>query len=162
MRSPRDLMHKAKKLQTSRVARHRLIQSLVPEDVIRIYSASDEGAAIIQVRPTSPNSCFQSLDFKVLLYLCLVIRIAAADVNCSVCACIGSAIQPSSFSQRLPSQKLKIQAKFLTPVECVFRHFSDGEKQFLIIKLLYYEREFLFLATIFVTNDKSCLSIVLQ
>ena len=75
MPSLRDLMHKAKKLQsffsdkTSRIARHRLIPSLASENVIRIYSASDEGAAIIQARPTSPNSCFQSLNYKVLLYL---------------------------------------------------------------------------------------------
>ena len=66
---------RAKKLQsffsdkTSRVARHRLMQSLPPEDVIRIHSASDEGAAFIQARPTSPNNCFQSIEFKVLLYL---------------------------------------------------------------------------------------------
>ena len=84
-------MAKAKKLQslfsdkTSRVARHRLMQSLAPEDVIRIHSASDEGAAIIQACPTSPNTCFQSLEFKVLLYLRLGIPIAARDVNCTYC-----------------------------------------------------------------------------
>ena len=37
-------------------------------------------------RPASPNCCFQSLVFKVLLYLRLGIPIAAADVNCSLCA----------------------------------------------------------------------------
>ena len=89
MPTPKELMHRAKKLQsffsdkTSRVARHNLTKSLPPEDVIEIRSASDEGAAIIQARPTSPNSCFQPLDFKVLLYLRLGIPIAAADVNCS-------------------------------------------------------------------------------
>ena len=62
------------------------MQSLAPEDVIRIHSALDEGAAIIQARPTSPNSCFQSLDFKILLYLSLGIPIVTSDVNCSHCA----------------------------------------------------------------------------
>ena len=61
------------------------MQRIEPEDVIRIHSASDEGAAIIQARPTSPNTCFQSLDYKVLLYLRLSIPIAAAEVNCSHC-----------------------------------------------------------------------------
>ena len=84
-------MYKAKKLQSfsdksSRVARHRLMQSLPPEDVIRIHSASDEGAAFIQARPTSPNNCFQSIEFKVLLYLRLGIPIAPEDINCSPCA----------------------------------------------------------------------------
>ena len=92
MPTTKELMHRAKKLQsffsdkTSRVARHNLIKSLPPDDVIRIHSASDEGAAIIQARPTSPNSCFQSLDFKILLCLRLGILIAATDVNCSFCA----------------------------------------------------------------------------
>jgi hypothetical protein len=91
MPTPKDLMLKAKKLQsffsdkTSRVARHNLLKILPPEDVIRIQSASDEGAAIIQARPTSPNTCFSSLDFKVLLYLRLGIPIAMEDVNCSYC-----------------------------------------------------------------------------
>ena len=85
-------MSKAKKLQSlfsdevSRAHRHKLMQGIEPEDVIRIHSVSDEGAAIIQARPTSPNSCFRSLDFKVLLYLRLGIPIAAADVNYSYCA----------------------------------------------------------------------------
>jgi hypothetical protein len=57
-----------------------------PEDKIRIHSASDEGAAIIQARPTSPNTCFQTLEFKVLLFLRLGIQIAATDVKCSHCA----------------------------------------------------------------------------
>ena len=89
---PRDLMYKAKKLQSffsdksSRVARHRLMQSLPPEDVIRIHSASDEGATFIQARPTSPNNCFQSIEFKVLLYLRLGTPIATGDINCSLCA----------------------------------------------------------------------------
>ena len=88
---PRDLMNKAKKLQSlfsdkaSRVARNRLMESLPPEDVIRIHSASDEGAAFIQARPTSPNNCFQSIEFKVLLYLRLGIPIAPEDINCSLC-----------------------------------------------------------------------------
>ena len=91
MPTPKDLMLRVKKLQsffsdkTSRVARHNLIKTLPPDDVIRIHSASDEGAAIIQARPTSPNTCFRSLDFKVLLYLRLGIPIATADVNCSFC-----------------------------------------------------------------------------
>ena len=65
--SPKDLMNKSKKLQSlfsdkvSRVNRHRLLQQMDPEDVIRIHSASDEGVAIIQARPTSPNTCFQTL-----------------------------------------------------------------------------------------------------
>ena len=90
--SPKDLMNKSKKLQSlfsdkvSRVNRHRLLQRMDPEDIIRIHSASDEGAAIIQARPTSPNTCFQTLEFKVLLFLRLGIPIAAADVNCSHCA----------------------------------------------------------------------------
>ena len=91
--SPRDLMNKSQKLQSlfldkvSRVNRHKLMQRMEPGDIIRIHSASDEGAAIIiQARPTSPNTCFQSLDFKVLLFLRLGILIAAADVNCSYCA----------------------------------------------------------------------------
>ena len=62
------------------------MQSLAPEDTIRIHSASDEGAAIIQARRTSPITCFQSLEFKVLLYLRLGIPIAARDVNWSHCA----------------------------------------------------------------------------
>ena len=62
------------------------MQAIEPEDVIKIHSASDEGAAIIQARPTSPNSCFQSLDFKVLLNLRLGIQIAAGDIHCSYCA----------------------------------------------------------------------------
>ena len=47
---PRDLMNKAKKLQSlfsdkaSRVNHHRLMKRIEPEDVIRIHSASDEGA----------------------------------------------------------------------------------------------------------------------
>ena len=92
MPTPKDLMLRAKKLQlffsdkTSRIARHNLLKTLPPDDVIRIHSASDEGAAIIQARPTSPNTCFRSLDFKVLLYLRLGIPIATADVNCSFCA----------------------------------------------------------------------------
>jgi hypothetical protein len=90
--SPKDLVNKSKKLQSlfsdkvSRVNRHRLLQQMDPEDVIRIHSASDEGAAIIQARPTSPNTCFQTLEFKVLLFLRLGIPIAAADVKCSHCA----------------------------------------------------------------------------
>ena len=90
--SPRDLMNKSKKLQSlfsdkvSRVNRHKQIQRMEPEDIIRIHSASDEGAAIIQARPTSPDTCFQSLDFKVLLFLRLGIPIAASNVNCSFCA----------------------------------------------------------------------------
>ena len=88
MPTPKELMLKARKLQsffsdkTSRVARHNLLKTLPPDDVIRIHSASDEGAAIIQARPTSPNTCFRSLDFKVLLYLRLGIPIAEVDVNC--------------------------------------------------------------------------------
>jgi len=89
---PRDLANKPKKLQSlfsdkvSRVNRHNLMERLQPDDIIRIHSASDEGAAIIQARPTSPNTCFQTLEFKVLLFLRLGIQIAAADVKCSHCA----------------------------------------------------------------------------
>ena len=87
MPQPRDLMRKAKKLQSffsdksSRVARHKLMQSLPPEEVIRIHSESVEGATIIQ-------AINQSLDFKVLLYLRLGIPIASADANCSLCASV--------------------------------------------------------------------------
>jgi hypothetical protein len=90
--SPRDLANKSKKLQSlfsdkiSRVNRHHLMTRLQPDDVIRIHSASDEGAAIIQARPTSPNTCFQTLEFKVLLFLRLGIPIANTDVKCSHCA----------------------------------------------------------------------------
>ena len=92
MPTPRDLMSKAKKLQsmfsdkTSRVSRNRLMQPLAPKNVIRIHSVSDKGAAIIQACLTFPSCCFQSLDFNVLLYLRLGIPIAAVDVKCSQCA----------------------------------------------------------------------------
>jgi len=55
--SRRDLMSKAMKLQSlfsdkvSRVNRQKLMQRIESEDVIRIHSTSDEGAAIIH-RPT--------------------------------------------------------------------------------------------------------------
>ena len=45
------------------------MQSLLPEDVIRIHSASDEGAAAFNVQPTSPNCCFPSIEFKMLIYV---------------------------------------------------------------------------------------------
>ena len=53
MPSPRDLMSKAKKSQSTfsdkayRISRHRLMQMMPPEHIIRIPSASDEGAAVI-------------------------------------------------------------------------------------------------------------------
>ena len=72
------LMSKDRKLQSlfsdkpTRVSRHNLMTSLPPEDVIRTYSASDKGAAPFQVQPTSPNLCFLSMEFQVLLFLRLV------------------------------------------------------------------------------------------
>ena len=59
---------------------------LPPEDVIRMYSASDEGAACIQAQPTAPDRCFTSLEFKIYLYLRLGIQIARQDINCTLCA----------------------------------------------------------------------------
>ena len=62
------------------------MQTLPPDDVIRIYSASDEGAAYIQAQPTAPDRCFSSLEFKIYLYLRLGIQIAREDISCSLCA----------------------------------------------------------------------------
>ena len=62
------------------------MRTLPPEDVIRIHSASDEGAPCIQAQPTAPDRCFSTLEFKIYLYLRLGIQIAREDVNCSLCA----------------------------------------------------------------------------
>lgn len=67
------LMFNARKLQSlfadkiSRIARHKLMASLPPEDVIHTHSAYDEGPAPLQVQPTSLNLCLYiyTLEFKV-------------------------------------------------------------------------------------------------
>lgn len=51
----------------SGASRHQLIQTFASENTVRIHSASDEGAAAFRVQPTSPNCCFPSVEFKVLL-----------------------------------------------------------------------------------------------
>jgi hypothetical protein len=70
----------------SKVARSQLLEGLDPESVIRIHSASDEGAACIQTQPTAPNRCFTSLEFKIFIYLRLGIQISKEDVNCPACS----------------------------------------------------------------------------
>ena len=58
-----------------------------PEDVTRVHTASDEGAACIQTQPTALERCFTSLEFKIYLYLRLGIQIARHDIiNCTLCA----------------------------------------------------------------------------
>ena len=49
----------------SKVAKSELLDHLDPESIVRIHSASDEGAACIQTQPTAPNRCFTSLEFKI-------------------------------------------------------------------------------------------------
>ena len=69
----------------SKVARSQLLDGLDPESVIRVHSASDEGAACIQTQPTAPNKCFSSLEFKIYIYLRLGIQISKNDVKCPSC-----------------------------------------------------------------------------
>ena len=78
------------------------MQSLAPEDVIRIHSASDEGVAIIQA------------DLAELLLPVLGLQGPSVSPpgypnsgggRQLLLKCIGSAIQPSP-SQQLPAQKL--------------------------------------------------------
>ena len=86
--SVKDLVTRNSKLQAlfsdsaSKVAKSELLDSLDPESVIRIHSASDEGAACIQTQPMAPNT---SLEFKVFIYLRLGIQISKEDVNCPLC-----------------------------------------------------------------------------
>ena len=70
----------------SKVARSQLLNGLDPESVIRIHSASDEGAACIQTQPTAPNRCFSSLEFKIYVYLRLGIQISKNDTRCPSCS----------------------------------------------------------------------------
>ena len=90
--SVKSLTGRPRKLQaifsdlTSKVHKKQLMQTLPPDDVIRIHSASDEGAACFQAQPTAPDRCFSSLEFKIYLYLRLGIQIAREDINCSLCA----------------------------------------------------------------------------
>ena len=73
--SIKDLVAKNSKLQAmfsdsaSKVAKFELLDDLDPESVVRVHSASDEGAACIQTQPTAPNRCFTSLEFKIFIYL---------------------------------------------------------------------------------------------
>ena len=89
--SVKALIGKPRKLQAmlsdfaSKVLKRQLINILPPEDIIRIHLASDEGAACIQAQTTAPDRCFSSLEFKINLYLRLVIQIAREDINCSLC-----------------------------------------------------------------------------
>ena len=53
-----------------------------PDSIIRIHSASDEGAACIQAQPTAPDKGFTSLEFKVFIYLRLGIQISKEDIKC--------------------------------------------------------------------------------
>ena len=90
--SVKALIGRPRKLQAmfsdfaSKVIKKQLMQTLPPEDVIRIHLASDEGAACIQAQLTAPDKCFSSLEFKIHLYLRLGIQIAREDINCSLCA----------------------------------------------------------------------------
>jgi hypothetical protein len=87
-----ELTAKNSKLQAmfsdaaSKVARSELLRQLDPESIIRIHSASDEGAACIQTQPTEPNRCFTSLEFRIFIYLRLGIQISREDVNCPACS----------------------------------------------------------------------------
>lgn len=67
----------------SKVAERILLRSLDPGDVIRIYSASDEGVACIQTQPSAPERCFSSLEFKVYLCLRSGIQIARENRKCN-------------------------------------------------------------------------------
>ncbi len=90
-----ELVTKSFKLQAmfsdaaSKVARAKLLSNLDPESIVRIHSASDEGAACIQTQPTAPNRCFTSLEFRIFIYLRLGIQISREDVNCPACASSG-------------------------------------------------------------------------
>ena len=90
--SIKALIGRPRKLQAmfsdfaSKVTKKQLMKSLPPEDIIRIHSASDEGAACIQAQPTAPDKCFSSLEFKIHQYLRLGIQIAREDINCTLCA----------------------------------------------------------------------------
>ena len=70
----------------SKACKQELLKELPPDDIIRIHSASDEGAACIQAQPTAPDRCFSSLEFKIHLYLRLGIQITREDINCSLCS----------------------------------------------------------------------------
>ena len=88
----KELVAKNSKLQAmfsdaaSKVAKSELLDDLDPESIIRIHSASDEGAVCIQTQPTAPNRCFTSLDFKIFIYLRLGIQISKEDVKCPSCS----------------------------------------------------------------------------
>ena len=90
--SIKALVGKPKKLQamfsdfSSKACKKELLNKLPPDDIIRIHSASDEGAACVQAQPTAPDRCFSSLEFKIHLYLRLGIQIAREDINCSLCS----------------------------------------------------------------------------
>ena len=56
----------------SKMTKSELLDTMDPDSIIRIHSASDEGAASIQTQPNSPDSCF----------LRLGIQISPEDVNC--------------------------------------------------------------------------------
>ena len=68
---------------TPTIAIAALLDSLDPNSVIRIHSASGKGAAWFQTQPTASDSCFPSLELNV--YLCLRLGIAPEDVNCPLC-----------------------------------------------------------------------------
>jgi hypothetical protein len=82
-----ELTAKNSKLQAmfsdaaSKVARSELLDHLDPESIVRIHSASDEGAACIQTQPTAPNRCFTSLEFRIFIYLRLGIQISKEDID---------------------------------------------------------------------------------
>jgi len=90
--SIKALIGKPKKLQalfsdfSSKICKRELLDDLPPDDIIRIQSASDEGAACIQAQPTAPDRCFSSLEFKIFIFLRLGIQIAREDINCSLCS----------------------------------------------------------------------------
>ena len=67
------------------MARSELLETMDPDSIIRIHSASDEGTACIQAQPAAPDNCFSSLEFKVFIYLLLGIQISKEDVNCPLC-----------------------------------------------------------------------------
>ena len=67
------------------MSRSELLDTMDPDSIIRIHSASDEGAACIQAQPTAPDKCFTSLEFKVFIFLRLGIQIYKEDINCPLC-----------------------------------------------------------------------------
>ena len=87
--SVKDLVARNSKIQAmfsdsaSKVAKSELLGDLDPESVVRIHSASDEGAACIQTQPTAPNRCFTTLEFKIFIYLRLGIQIYVKYPSCS-------------------------------------------------------------------------------